>query len=363
MGKKSKSSSASSPLDGGAPAVAPCVVPLLAWMDERVNDLRDLVPRALRAWDEEAIHQARVNTRKLKAAIDLMAPVTSPDHRRAFGRVLRRLRRRLGPLRDLDVMIRHLKDLADAEGRPHAAAAGWMADKLAAQREELHAAASGKEVSAILSKIGAWWGLRQEVQDAGEAVDTLLAESVHLQLDAFAEQADRLTGVTPAQVDGEPPQDPHELRIAGKALRYTLDMAGVQGHPLPGGVGKAFKGMQEALGLWHDHVVLSESSLRLALDHLLVHHDTAMYLQVLGVAEWAAKAAASHMAQFTDLWKGQGAELAQTTRTAFPLTRPLPTGGAKKKEKKATPDEASVVPCDPPPAVQDEPAAPPVEGL
>ncbi len=74
------------------------------------------------------------------------------------------------------------------------------------------------------------------------AVDSLTANAVHLQLDAFAEHATAAGG-----------HDPHALRIAGKALRYTLEMAVESGRPLPAAVAKAFKRMQDALGALARH--------------------------------------------------------------------------------------------------------------
>src|SRR5207237_1802689 len=137
----------------------------------------------------------------------------------------------------------------------------------------------------VLTKLGAWWGLREEVAEAGEAVDSLLADSLHQQLDAFATQAGRLMAGDrrTAGADGEagPRQDPHQLRIAGKGLRYTLEMAAAQGHKLPAAVIRHFKKMQEALGLWHDYVVLTERAMAVSLDELLPHHDAAMQQKVL----------------------------------------------------------------------------------
>ena len=104
----------------------------------------------------------------------------------------------------------------------------------------------------MLSRLGTWWGLREEVEEAREATDSLLAESLHAQLDSFAEQADRLTATPAAGLRRFARQDPHAVRIAGKSFRYTLEMAGVQGHKLPAGIMKSFKRMQEALGMWHD---------------------------------------------------------------------------------------------------------------
>jgi CHAD domain-containing protein len=380
MAKKLKASppSAASPTAArSTDAAPPFPVPLVAWMDKRVDELRDLVPKALRKWDEDAIHDARVNTRKLKAALGLLKPVLGRGNRRPFGRLLRRLRRRLGPLRDVDVMIGHLDELSKQPDTPHADAAMWAGERLRRQRDALHAAGVGqKEVSAVLARLGTWWGLREEVLDVAGAIDTLLAQSVHLQLDAFAEQSDRLTGRTPPSPEaaGDAPpvrQDPHELRIAGKVLRYTLDMAATQGHPLPAGVMKAFKAMQESLGLWHDHVVLSEQAIRLALDELLAHHDTALHAKVLNLAVWAAQTAADHLNAFATLWTGQGQELTQNIRDAFLLTRaaapPATDGSAKpqaaKAGKKTTKrkdlDETAAAPATDVPTAPDEAAQTP----
>src|SRR4051812_26428693 len=92
------------------PAPAPDAYPLLQYIDELVDALRTLIPKAFKEWDIEAVHQARVSTRRLKAALDLLEPVLSAQQRKPFGQVLKKLRRQLGPLRDLDVMLDHLKD-------------------------------------------------------------------------------------------------------------------------------------------------------------------------------------------------------------------------------------------------------------
>src|ERR1700677_3092632 len=101
--------------------------PLLAYIDELVEELRGHVPKAMKHWDPGAIHQSRVATRRLKAALDLLRPVLSDEHLKPFSNVSRKLRRRLGPMRDLDVMIGHLGDL---KSKPHAQAIQWLEERL-----------------------------------------------------------------------------------------------------------------------------------------------------------------------------------------------------------------------------------------
>jgi CHAD domain-containing protein len=316
--------------------------PLLAYLDGLVAELQRLVPLALRDWDEHAIHQSRVATRRLKAGVDLFRPVLSDEVRRPFAKVTRRLRRRLGPLRDLDVMLGHLGELSK-NGR-HRAAVAWLTRQLATQREKargesLEDAPPGK----VLAKLdGSWAAVRGEILEAAQATDSLLAESIHLQLDAFAEQADRLL-CPPGQRAGATavPQDVHQLRIAGKALRYTLEMAKEHRRPLDRGVMRTFKRMQEALGLWHDFVVMTEWAMRASLDGLLAHHDTAMQAGVLALARTTLSRAEQRLKKFGVLWAAVGKQLAETIRTSFPITQPAP-GAA-----------AAAVPC-----VSTEPATP-----
>ena len=331
------------------PLAAP-TLPLLGSLDDLVAEMQRLVPLALRDWDEQAIHQSRVATRRLKAGADLFRPVLSEEARRSFARITRRLRRRLGPLRDLDVMLGHLDELS-TNGR-HAAAVSWLASRLREHRET----ARGKSLeqalpSKVLSKVGdSWGGVRSEILEAAEAVDSLLVESIHLQLDAFVEQADRL--VCPPGHDAGAaavPQDVHQLRIAGKALRYTLEMAREHGRALEPRVMRTFKRMQEALGLWHDFVVLTEWAMRGSLDALLAHHDAGLQADVLSLARLTLSRSEQRLKKFAALWAKEGPDLARTVRARFPITQPAADG--------ATPMPCIVAPSVPPSSGDAETAA------
>ena len=299
-----------------APSLPEPASALCDYMDELVESLRKLVPAALKEFDQVSIHHARVATRRLKAAIDLLKPVLSDDHRRPFAKAGRQLRRRLGPLRDLDVMIDHLKKIQ--RRATHRTAAQWLERRLtearAAAREDSKSAQSPSDV---LARMGSWWGLREEVLDAGDQARALLADALHLQLDAFAEQADLLAKKDPAIK-----QDPHQVRIAGKALRYTLEMAKCEGHAIPGGVAKAFKRMQDALGSWHDFVVLTERAICESLDALLAHHDMQLQRQVLDLSRWTLGSARKELDRFSALWAQEGPDLLKTIREAVPLAKP-----------------------------------------
>lgn len=303
-------------------------ITLVDYLDSLIDQLRQLLPQAVGESDVQAIHQSRVATRRLKAAIDLLEPVTGKEHRRPLARTLRRLRRRLGPLRDLDVMTGHLRELPRSA---HAEAIDWLLARMQSSRAEA-ADAARREIAPAraLARLGTWWGLREEIRQSSEATASLLSGSVHAQLDDFAAGADRLIAPRPADgrsdrdAGGKPlarPADPHAIRIAGKGLRYTLEMAQVAGHPLPADVLKTFKKMQEALGLWHDYVVLTEQALAMASREMLAHHDAEMMRKVLAVAQLPLKRSDAMLKKFAALWARQGRPLQETIRSVFPLTR------------------------------------------
>lgn len=297
---------------------------LVAYLDRLVEALRGHVPEALERGEGEAVHQARVGTRRLKAALDLMKPVLSRRRRRPFARALQRLRRRLGPLRDLDVMLGHLETIRRDER--HTAAADWVIGALRPQRE-----AARRELPSIartLDRLDAWRAVHQEMVEAREAIDTRLAESLHAQIDAFAGRAAALGR------PGQEAHDPHALRIAGKALRYTLEMAAEAGHPLPDAIRKAFKRMQTSLGLWHDHVVLTERCLQAMLDAQLPHHDAAMAAGVLALARLTLREADRQLARFRKQWSAAGDGIAGCIRERFPLSvrSEAPPEGASRSD-------------------------------
>jgi CHAD domain-containing protein len=347
---------------------------LCDYLDDLVESLRTLVPAALKDFDSVSIHHARVATRRLKAAIDLLEPLLSEDHRKPFARAGRKLRRRLGPLRDLDVMIEHLQQIQKRAA--HRTAAAWLEKRLTDARTEAREDSDSDESPAkVLARMGEWWGLREEVIEARGRVSTLLAQRLHMQLDSFAEQATRLceTGEqTDQQATGAVKQDPHEVRIAGKALRYTLEMAKCEGHPIPSGVAKSFKKMQDALGEWHDLVVLTERAMGESIESLLAHHDTQFQRKVIDLAKFTIDGARKAMDRFGALWRENGTELIQTIRTAVPLVAPVPEMATPETAAPETAAPELAAPelaenavsfsesqTDPDPSGSDEPADPP----
>jgi CHAD domain-containing protein len=369
---------------------------LVKFADELLVGLRDSVVSALRDFDAEGIHDARVATRRLAAALDLLGPVLSVGPRKKFGRVLKKLRGRLGPLRDLDVMIEHLKELAEdstsgvdseetsqrAEAAvsassapsPHAKAIAWLVAYLEDQRTAARKKSTRKRtIPRIMESLSTWWTLHDELAEADEAAQTLLANSIHLQLDTFTEQAEDPAGAggekgakSEKGVKGEEGafarHDPHALRKTGKLLRYTLELADQTGHSLPEGALKAFKKLQDALGIWHDYAVLAEAAMRASMDQMLAYHDSDLQLEVLDLAGFAVGRSARALTRFDRMWKRRGEVLVTGIREVFPLTiDPATSEKISSDSDGSTAGEITSPSADPDPAGSEQ--TPPTELL
>jgi CHAD domain-containing protein len=314
-------------------------------LDQRVDDLRGFVRQALRTWDEHAVHQARVTTRRLKAALDLLRPLLPETPSRDLARALRKLRRTLGPLRDLDVMLNHLAEMKVPPGG--AAPVAWRRQKLQDPRTGLRRdAARALTPRKALARLGAWEDLEQEVGAAETASGPLLARVAPQQVRDFAARADRLAmgqSASGATESASAPEDVHALRVAGKLLRYTLELAEPLGHDVPKSVVKDFKALQEALGQWHDYVVLAEQALSLALEAELAAHRPDLFGQVLEFARTCWRRSDRHLEQFRTLWRRRGADLADRAAGAFDATAPATEARATEASvTEAPPMEAPV---------------------
>jgi hypothetical protein len=123
---------------------------------------------------------------------------------------------------------------------------------------------------------------------------------------SLAAQWNQFVGMT-RPVDLFRPQDPHALRIAGKLLRYTFEMLRCTSDKPPAAVVRTFKRMQDALGEWHDHVVLAEWVMRLSLRELLAHHDPTMQAKALALSAFALTRSNRELRKFMTLWERRGA--------------------------------------------------------
>ena len=231
---------------------------------DQIDRLHDELP-GVRDGDDEAIHDARVATRRLREALPL-TQVGGPEREKA-RRLLRRTGRRLGRIRDLDVML----ELAIAAVQRLPAAAvplqHLMVELRASRDERLRRAVKRLERQdrkATLAPIrsngrAAWWPAfaaqipplrRATLRAVGAPWAGTLADRILTRTDALDLAVARAGGVNfPNRV--------HAVRIAAKKLRYALEAAHALGtFHVPGALA-LLKRVQDVLGDLHDrHVFL-----------------------------------------------------------------------------------------------------------
>lgn len=208
--------------------------------------------------DPEELHDMRVATRRLRMALRLFAGHLDGEKMRPVLKGLRQTGRALGAVRDLDVFrektqgyVERLPAARRAELDPLLAALRTEYD---ARRAEMVAHLQGSPYRSFVERAGALLaGPPAALAAPGGLVDARVREALPSLL------CDDLAAVLVAGGLIVGPSAPlahfHQLRIAGKALRYTLEFfegpLGDGAEPLI----ETMKGLQDHLGDLQDAVV------------------------------------------------------------------------------------------------------------
>lgn len=221
-----------------------CVLPDLTMAVERRAKALEASWRRARRGDVEAVHEARVISRRLRALLPLLAAGGTPvDESR---RLLRRLGRALGHVRQLDVTREMLADAARRHEWPGACVA-WVDRSLQAERRAALLAVSRtphtRGLSAALDVADVV--RRLPVSSRAEAAAShWLALQIRRRAKAFAVALDAAGTVYMAEAL-------HAARIAGKKLRYTLELGPPSDPPTRRALARLERA-QAALGRLHD---------------------------------------------------------------------------------------------------------------
>jgi CHAD domain-containing protein len=232
--------------------------------------------------DVESIHQARIATRRIRAALRIVAEPGSDAMKlsKALGRAL-------GPVRELDVTYGLLADL---DRRVPAAGSAIAALRLEIdQRQQRARRRLIKKLDRVELKPLARLNRAHPLQTLRFWKDW--------RDDLRAEIASR-TGALQSAIDVAPavymPKRLHQVRIALKKLRYALEVGVAAGLPIaPGSMRQAGK-LQDLLGRLHDSQVVGEIIDRLkpsaedlgrevrVLDAVVAAECAAVYTKYLG---------------------------------------------------------------------------------
>ena len=89
-------------------------------LDRTARELRKHLPSAV-SGDDTGVHQARVASRRLREAVPVLATGLKGSKAGKARRKIRRLTRALGTVRELDVTLGILDELARVDGVPRSA--------------------------------------------------------------------------------------------------------------------------------------------------------------------------------------------------------------------------------------------------
>jgi CHAD domain-containing protein len=226
---------------------------LLVLLRQRLETLIDAMPAA-QAGDVRSVHQARVATRRLRAALPVLRKsLDAHAIDRARTRV-RRMTRALGPVRELDVSLVHLDEFAN---RGVATARAINRVRQAITHERL------AKRRAMLSEItpGKVERLRRELRHVGSGPPVggrpgAIKDAVR----RVERRAQRLAKAIEDAGSLYLPERLHAVRIAAKKLRYAMEIERELKRSRVTARIRQLKMLQDRLGRLHDLHVLAEQA-------------------------------------------------------------------------------------------------------
>ncbi|NJK90238.1 MAG: CHAD domain-containing protein [Myxococcales bacterium] len=214
----------------------------------RLRSLYDLVAIAPPDEEQEAwVHDVRVASRRFVEALEMARSILPEEEAQKANRRAKRLRRRLGRTRELDVVCSDFRNLALRLGLPEVTVER-VEDIVFSQRDAASAYALGALPEAKI----------QKHRDAAEAL------SFHnvrpdiawrdLAAEHLARRSQEAEDLIPTIEDPSLTEQHHRLRIRIKRLRYALELAEELISPLtdPRPLLRSTRRMQDSLGILND---------------------------------------------------------------------------------------------------------------
>ena len=200
--------------------------------------------------DVRGLHQARVASRRLREAVPVLSTGLKGGKAKKARRTIRKITRALGSVRELDVALTLIDELAAADdiSRPALQEVRLhVASERDRRREQMLARLSSVDIGKLdrrLTKLGA-------ASDEDPAVAWREALAGRL-----LRGAKRLAQSVAAAGQLYAPDQLHQVRIDAKKLRYALELASDSGVLAARSLVTAVKKVQLTLGTLHDLQVL-----------------------------------------------------------------------------------------------------------
>src|SRR5208337_3496435 len=193
----------------------------------RTRELEDQVDGARKNNDIEYVHKLRVASRRTRAALDLFEPCFGRKLTKKWAKTIRNVTRSSGAARDADVQIAFLKNYARTnEDKNAARGLDYLIRTHAAHRRAMQAsmtkALDDLEASEILSDIGDSCGALRARERNESDIRTLATYGKAY--DHISTRLNEVLALEPFVHDESAAEKHHELRIAFKRLRYTMEI-------------------------------------------------------------------------------------------------------------------------------------------
>jgi CHAD domain-containing protein len=200
--------------------------------------------------DQTGVHQARVTSRRLREALPVLSTGLKGSKAGKARRKIRRLTKALGTVRELDVTLSLLDELAAVPELPRIAVEDVRA-QVVRERDDRRIVMLKRLEQVDAEKIA------RRLSSVGEALQSATDEPWRRALGGrLLRRAKRLTTAMDAAGHLYSPERLHQVRIAAKKLRYGLELAADSGVRQAAPHVRTIKRVQDLLGRLHDLQVL-----------------------------------------------------------------------------------------------------------
>jgi CHAD domain-containing protein len=233
---------------------------LRAALDTRLRALLAHDPGTRVGEDPEELHQMRVAVRRMRAMLKAARPLLDRSWADDLRAELGWLGRALGPVRDADVLIDRLRDRATAFDATSRDAVETLIEALVTDRKIARAVMldvlGSRRYAALLRRLATAVSRPLPAGPSGAGVAALV-ELVRIEYRRLSKAV---------QAAGEDPPDEvlHALRIHGKRLRYTGELAAAAGRKPVRQLVESTVALQDVLGE-HQDACVAQHRVRLLL--------------------------------------------------------------------------------------------------
>ena len=238
-------------VDAATPTVEAATITLLV----KSRPVFELERSAASGADVDAVHDMRVASRRLREALNVFRPVLDPDAFTKQRKLVKRITRALGDVRDADVFCAFLGKMVEgASGDTERLALAYLIDR----KEEERALAVAKLQKRfgkldLKSSRTVFEEAARSTRECAEAAMPL----VGLAHTTLADRIDRAYVHSSAALEEDALFEQHAMRIACKHLRYAVEIFSPCFDSSFGEVHDTIVAFQDVLGDMHDIDVIT----------------------------------------------------------------------------------------------------------